>query len=96
MALKEAIFNKASEYYSITYVTGATRNQVTHRYRLGQTLNSLNASIYSVSNESSIIQGKFIEKYCIFIYSYSTNTVLRWREIKSYDELVVNVEYMIK
>lgn len=94
------IFNKASEYFSITYVTGIGNDARTYRYRIGQPLRTMNATVYEIANTSKLFSNKghpiaFDKQYTIYIISHATNSVIEWKSTNSYDELVNNVEYMV-
>jgi hypothetical protein len=94
---KKPVFKKNSLIYNITYRSGFGNNTRTFRFQLGQNLPGLNACIYNIEEEH--IRGAndafFVSRFIIYIYSFQTNEIVKYKQISKYEEITFNIQYMI-
>jgi len=53
--------------------------------------------IYEIKQEHirGLNDNFFLEKYVIYIYSYTTNEIMKYKQTSKYNEISFNVNYML-
>lgn len=91
-AKTQAVFNKRSVIYNITYVTGAGNDARTYRWQLGQFLHRLNSCIYDIVE---VVQDDNTSVWEIMSYNFETKEIVSYRTTSSFDEITANQEYLL-